>query len=228
MRKFWGFYDNGTYRVGCNGATVYVYDSQDNEVAKFKDFPYAYKGMFMPGRNIIVIKSTEGYLGFYDLDALELMQKIVITRIGAQDEGFSFTLDGRFFYNIEKPQFSTATQLAIYETETFTKVNTLFSDRKELVLCHIEFDNESEKCYTLGFMRDETGVFDFGFIGLLNVEGADICEIKRMERSQYNYVNGYKNWELRGFTEKSLEWNYDLRNLEKIEPVSLKSTYWSM
>lgn len=27
MKNFWGFYDNGTYRVGCNGATVYIYDS---------------------------------------------------------------------------------------------------------------------------------------------------------------------------------------------------------
>ena len=28
---FVGFYDNGTYRVGCSGTTVYVFDRDGNE-----------------------------------------------------------------------------------------------------------------------------------------------------------------------------------------------------
>ena len=36
---------------------------------------------------MIAVKSTEGFLGFYDLDSLALIKKITVTRIGAQDEG---------------------------------------------------------------------------------------------------------------------------------------------
>ena len=75
MRKFWGFYQNESYSVGCNGSTVYVYDKVGKEIAKFKDFPYAYKATFMPGKNIIAVKSTEGYIGFYDLNSLSLIKK---------------------------------------------------------------------------------------------------------------------------------------------------------
>ena len=48
MRKFYGFFDNGTFKVGCNGGSIYVYDqngdlSEDNvkqvkqelEIAKY-------------------------------------------------------------------------------------------------------------------------------------------------------------------------------------------------
>ena len=43
------------------------YDKAGNELAKFRDIPYAYTAAFMPGKNIIAVKSTEGRLGFYDL-----------------------------------------------------------------------------------------------------------------------------------------------------------------
>ncbi|MCI9446129.1 MAG: hypothetical protein HFH36_01805 [Lachnospiraceae bacterium] len=48
MRNFWGFYDNGIYRVGCNGATIYVYGQDRKELGRFKDIPYAYCGAFQP------------------------------------------------------------------------------------------------------------------------------------------------------------------------------------
>lgn len=111
MRKFWGFYDNGTYRVGCNGGTVYIYNSQNKEIAKFKGFPYAYKA---------------------------------------------------------------------------------------------------------------------AFIGLLNVEEADFTDIKRLETGQYDYADAYKSWEINGFTEKSLQWKRELRDLKTITPISLKDIYNSI
>ncbi|CDE05638.1 putative uncharacterized protein [Anaerotruncus sp. CAG:390] len=124
MRRFWGFYQNGSYSVGCNGKTVYIFDKAGKEIARFNDFPYAYSAAFMPGKNIIAVKSTGGVLGFYDLDSLSLLKKITVTKIGAQDEGFGFSTDGSFFYNIEKPVCSTRTQLGIYETNSFTKIHT--------------------------------------------------------------------------------------------------------
>ena len=101
MKKFWGYYDNGEYRIGCNGSAIYVYDRNNNELIRYKDIPYVYVGAFKPGTNIFIAKSTEGYLAVYDLDQDELKKKIAITRIGAQDEGFAFSPDGVFFYNIE-------------------------------------------------------------------------------------------------------------------------------
>lgn len=52
MRKFVGYYDNGTYRVGCNGAAIYVYNQNNQELARFKDIKYAYRGKFLPDSNI--------------------------------------------------------------------------------------------------------------------------------------------------------------------------------
>ena len=83
MRKFWGFYKNRSYSVGCNGGSIYIYGQNGKELAKFKDFPYAYTAAFKPNSNIVAVKSTEGYLGFYDLDSLSLIKKIIVTRLGA-------------------------------------------------------------------------------------------------------------------------------------------------
>lgn len=57
----------------------------------------------------------------YNLDALSLIRKITETQIGAQDEGCAFSPDGILFYNIEKPIYSTRTQLDIYNTVLFKK-----------------------------------------------------------------------------------------------------------
>lgn len=222
MRRFWGYYDNGKYRVGCNGQTVYVYDQNNKELARFKDIIYAYSGKFLPGKNIIIIKSTEGSLAVYDLDKLELIKKIIITRIGAQDEGFTFSPDGKRFYNIEKPTVSTETQLTIYQTSDFTVAETLFADRTDLVLSDIEFDEESEQCYILGFMRNHKGTYDYGFIGqLVNNE---IINIKKLDYDAFDYIEEYKKWESSGFTDRQLEWSM-LKDKEKIVPITLRDEW---
>lgn len=111
-----------------------MYGSKGEELAKFRHFPYAYTATFKPNSNIIAVKSTEGFLGFYDLDSLSLIKKITVTRLGAPDEGFAFTPDGRYFCNIEKPVNSCQTQLGIYDGASFDKVNTLFADEQKTVL----------------------------------------------------------------------------------------------
>ncbi|HWR64626.1 MAG TPA: hypothetical protein VN364_00760, partial [Bellilinea sp.] len=62
MRNFWGYYENGKYRVGCTGGTVYIYDSENNELAKFRDVKNAYTAKFLPNTNTIVVKTTGGSL----------------------------------------------------------------------------------------------------------------------------------------------------------------------
>ncbi|MDE6780008.1 MAG: hypothetical protein K2J40_00920 [Ruminococcus sp.] len=224
MRKFWGFYKNESYNVGCSGGTVYIYDSNGTELKKFRDFPYAYKAAFMPDSNIIAVKSTAGYIGFYDLEKLSLIKKHIVTRRGAQDEGFVFSSDGKFFYNIEKPILSTQTQLGIYETASFNKINTLFADNKKMVLQHLEIDKETGICYVLGFMRDGIGIFDYGFAGVFDYEKQIIDNIRVIDKG-YGYLKGYKDWELSGFTDKSLEWNYSLKDLEEIKPITIREVF---
>ena len=225
MRKFWGFYKNEFYSVGCNGKTVYIYDANGKELAKFRDFPYAYTAVFKPNSNIIAVKSTVGYLGFYDLDSLSLIKKITVTRIGSQDEGFAFTPDGKSFYNIEKPVRSTRTQLGIYDTESFEKVRTLFTDERKMVLKNLEFDNGTGIAYVLGFMRDDAdGVFEYGFVGKLDVESGSVTNLHALDKKQYHYLRWYKSWENDGFTEKSLKWN-PLNEIKHIEETSIKAVF---
>lgn len=139
MRKFWGFYDNGRYRVACSGTNIYVYDHNGKELGKFRDISYAYTGAFKPGTNIFVAKSTEGALAVYDLDVMKLVKKILITRVGAQDEGFAFSPDGTLFYNIEKTVDSTRTQLTIYRTSDFTVCHVYFTLQIIIYTCITAF-----------------------------------------------------------------------------------------
>lgn len=229
MRKFWGYYENDTFHVGCSGGTVYICDSQNRELAKFKDFPYAYTAAFMPGRNIIAVKSTAGYLGFYDLDRLTLIRKIRATKLGAQDEGFAFSADGKYFYNIEKPRSNLYTQLGIYETETFAKINTLFPDENDMVLKYLETDTETGICYAMGYMRKpKDGICNRPFIGIFDREHSRITDMRMPDAKTYGYLEAYKSWEMQGCTERALQWNYGLKSLETVTPVSVRETYHSI
>lgn len=215
MKKFYGFFDNGKYKVGCNGGSIYVYDQNENELIRFKGLSCASRGAFRPGTNIFVAKSTVGSLWVYDLDKLSLMRKINITRIGAQDEGFAFTPEGDLFYNIEKPVLSTRTQLSVYDGTTFDKIATYFADEEKMHLNYIEtYENE---VYVFGFMRDEHGIYDHGFTA--KFENGSVRDIRRVDSYEYPitdwtpwslrkntdccYLKIYKNWETCGFAEKS-------------------------
>ena len=61
MRKFYGFFDNRKYKVGCNGGTIYVYDQNETELTRFKGLSCTYRGAFRPGTNRFIAKSTYDY-----------------------------------------------------------------------------------------------------------------------------------------------------------------------
>ncbi|MBQ9135226.1 MAG: WD40 repeat domain-containing protein [Lachnospiraceae bacterium] len=222
MRSFWGLYKNEKYRVGCNGNTIYIYDMDNKEIGKFKDIKYAYVGAFQPDSNIFVAKSTEGSLAIYDLDKMELIKKIVITKIGAQDEGFAFSLDGAYFYNIEKPIRSTKTQLTIYRTSDYEVVKVILKENDFMVLESLEFDAHTGEGYVQGFIRNASGVMDYGFIGKLVDE--NIWGMKRIEGKRYDYISAYKKWELSGFSKKKLEYSR-MKTYSEKPHISLKQIY---
>ncbi len=210
MRKFYGFFDNGTYKVGCNGGTIYVYDKHETELARFKGLSCTYRGAFRPGTNLFVAKSTCGTLAVYDLDALCLFKKINYTRVGAQDEGFAFSTSGDLFYNIEKPMTSTRTQLTVYDGTSFDKIAVYFADNETMCLQYIETYDDA--VYVFGFMRNRSGVYDHSFAAQL-VNG-ELKEIRRIRSNAYpitdwspwehndcRYLAIYKEWETEGFSE---------------------------
>lgn len=225
MRKFWGICSNDKYKVGCSGASVYIYDSNDNELKIFKDAPYTYRAKFKPSTNVLVAKSTAGFLLIYDLNELKLLKKIKASQIGSQDDGFAFTIDGKYLYNIERPVSSTKTRLTVYSMEDYSIVKRLFENDEKIVLKNLDFDDNGT-CYLLGFMRNEEGVFDYGFISKL--KDGKLDDLRRLECTQYKYLDDYKDWEDCGFSDKKLQWIYSLKNLEIIEKVTIIDTYNSL
>jgi len=206
MRKFWGFYDNGVYKVGCNGQTMYLYDVENRELAKFRDIAYAYCGAFKPNSNIFVLRSTDGRIAVYDCDERKLFLKFRFSNIDySQDDGFCFSPDGKYFINIERIHSSTQTRLSIYETDTFSPVKRLFEDDEQLVLRNIEYQSIKNEYLVLFFMRGDDGVYSQGYVGTLI--GNDIINILPLSSKAYDFLRSYKSLQLSGFTEKSMEWS---------------------
>ncbi|MCL2547389.1 MAG: hypothetical protein FWE06_09470 [Oscillospiraceae bacterium] len=223
MPNFWSYITNDKYAVGCTGQTVYVYDALGNEIARFKDLTYAYKAMFCPEHDTFVVKTTEGRLAVYSLNRMKLIKKFRFSKIDAgQDDGFCFSSDGKYFYNIERHIDGYNSCLSVYETSKFNKVKQLFLSDSAIVLEYIEYDDALGGLFVLGFMRGESGVIDYGFAAALN--GDDLANITRLADDQYYYVLGYKSLEIMGFTLLAKECSslpYDGYDLENIEHIKL-------
>lgn len=206
MRKFWGFYDNGTYKVGCNGATMYLYNSNNYELAKFKDIPYAYQGAFKPESNIFILRSTEGRIAVYDCDEKKLLNKFRFSDVDhSQHDGFCFSADGKYFLNIERIRSCVSTRLSIYETQLFSPVKRLFDDDNSLVLSDIEYNVFENRYYILFFVRDSQGVYKQGYVGELKEN--QILHRQPLDSKAYHFLESYKSLQASCFTEKSMEWS---------------------
>ncbi len=224
MKKYQGYAQNEKFKVGLNGKTVYIFDNDENELARFQDAPYMYRGKFIPNSNTLVVKSTAGWLLFYDLDRLTLIQKIRFSNIGSQDGNFAITQDGKYLYNIEAPDYSTKTQLTKYDLRTLKPIITSFHNSDNIVLKYIEISNET--IFLFGFMRDDKGNKDYGFIGQYKEIGEKcmLREGKRIADVIYDKIRQYKGCEDFGFTKKSLEYR-GLEKIEDLEPYTLSGVY---
>jgi len=234
MKKYYGFFNNGKYKVGCNGGSIYVFDQEDVELARFKGLSNTYKGAFHPEENIFVAKSVGGLIVVYDLDRLSLIRKINI-HASAQDEGFAFSATGNLFYNIEKPVTSTQTQLTVYDGLTFEKKAIYFENEEKIFLQHIE--TYPEVMYLFGFIRGDNGVGKYPFAAkFANGEILDIREIRSKFYetpgrwmiwfdTDYEYVKTYKDWELHGFSEKEAQSHECLLQTPQPPKVTIKQIW---
>ena len=116
-KKFIGFVRNRRFQVGCTG-TVYIYDSDGAELARFRDIPYGYTPLLCPAKDLLAVKSPAGMLAFYDLNELKLLKKLRFGFKGAQDDGFAFSADGRYLYNLERPTGYGYNRISCYDTDT--------------------------------------------------------------------------------------------------------------
>jgi len=206
---------------------VYVYDASGKELARFKDITYAYTPMFCPGQGMFVVKSTDGRLAVYSLDEMRLIKKFRFSKVdGAQNGGFCFSRDGKYFYHAEihrdSPNLRLSSCLSIYETSGFNRVQQLFLSESALELDHIECDADSGGLFVLGFMRNKEGVFDYGFAAAL--ENDQLTYVTRINFDRHLYILGYKKLEAMGFTPKAKQWSilrYKGCNLEQLEHVKL-------
>lgn len=224
MKKYQGYAQNEKFKVGLNGKTVYIFDNDENELARFQDAPYMYRGKFIPNTNTLVVKSTAGWLLFYDLDNLVLIKKIRFSNIGSQTKNFAITQDGKYLYNVESPNYSTRTQLTKYDLGTLKPVITSFHNSETIFLKYVEISNETT--FLFGFMRDDKGIKDYGFISQYKEIG-EKCMLqdgKRIADAVYEKISQYKDCEDFGFTQKSLEYS-GLEKIEDLEPYTLSRVY---
>lgn len=98
----------------------------------------------------------------------------------------------------------------------------MFENDEKIVLKNLEFD-KNNICFLLGFMRNDAGVFDHGFIAKL--VSNNLKDIKILDEDKYEYLLAFKNWEDHGFSDKALEWSSKLKNLETIEKTTIIDTY---
>lgn len=225
MPRFWSYISNGQYSVGCTGQTVYVYNSEGTELAKFKDIKYGYTPLFSPDGEKLVVKSTEGRLAVYSLTEMRLLKKFRFTKEhGGQDYNMCFSPDGKLFYNIEVHPYDTSYgsisfAVGIYETENYTLLQRLFLEDPVIQPTAFQWDAESEILYILGHRgwRD-----DFHpFVAIL--EENSLCDLYEVSEREFDFYYGFLSSASTGFTKQCKDWSplkYQGYDLEKVQSES--------
>ena len=217
MKKFWGYVTCGEFSAGCTGGTVYIFDKDHAEIARFKDLTYGYTPMFSPDGKILVVKSAGGRMAVYSMESMALLKKFRFSKVdGSQDDGFCFSPDGKYFLNIERHEDSLHTAVSVYDTADFSLVRRIMSS-DTMMLDHIEYDHAAKTYYVLGFLRDARRMMDKGFIATF--DGYHLENIVTIKRSEHFFYRFYKQLEMLGFTQKAYEWSYLDMDLEKLKAL---------
>lgn len=216
MKKFWAYISNGKYSVGTTGQTVYLFDENGNEINRFRDITYAYTPMFSPDGKLFVVKSTEGRLAVYSLETFSLIKKFRFSKVdGAQDEGFCFSPDGKYFINIELQGDDLHSAVSVYNTDDFSRVSQLLLE-ESVMLDHIEFDYNTNEYYVLGVVHGDV-------IHGLVAKYKDNSVVDKIEiaESEYDFYRSYMALKMSGFTEKTYEWSYMDDELDELKSMNL-------
>ncbi|MBQ7646582.1 MAG: hypothetical protein IJS94_04870 [Clostridia bacterium] len=228
MRNFWSFIGNDKYDIGCTGQTVYLYDKQGVELAKFKDLPYAYTAAVSPKGDIFVVKTTEGRMAVYSFDPPSLIKKFRFSKVGgAQDDNFCFSADGSELYNIERHIDSVKTALSVYDTSDFSLKRRILDTDFSTVLSGIENGEKAGEYYVLGYFRGETGAAKKSFVAKLT--GSELHDIVCIPDTDYFFFESYVSLRMSGFTKMKYEWSYFLnKDLDELKAADQRlSQLWN-
>ena len=185
MPRFVSYISNGIYDIGCTGQTVYVYDKNGTELAKFKDLIYAYYAVISPCGDILVVKSTDGRLAVYSLEGLSLVKKFRFSKVNyAQDDGFCFSADGKYFINIERQIDELHSVISVYDTSDFGVISQISLGDSGMVQAIEQVDGEF---YVLGFWRDTNLIITQNFVA--KYKDGKICESVNITQNEYEYYN---------------------------------------
>lgn len=219
MPSFWTYITNGKYSVGCTGQTVYVYDKDGNEKARFKDLTYAYCAEISPDSKTLAVKATDGRLAVYSLEKMKLIKKFRFSKVdGGHHEGFCFSADGSFLFNLESHGDGFERCLALYETENFNLIRQLFYG-KEMYLSCIEYDAAFDSYFVIGILYRKFRKNKYFAAEFKDDELKNVTDIKEKE---YDFYNKFKDLEKSGFTKKKYRWSYMDESLEELSSQKLK------
>ena len=212
MKKFWSYIENDKYGVGCTGQTVYVCDQNGEELASFKGLRYAYVSAFSPLGDIFVVKSKEGILAVYSLESLSLIKKIRYSKLDAQDDGFCFSPDGKYFINLERQGEVLNSAISVYDTSDFSKISQVLLG-EHMMVSHIEAING--EYYVLGFLRGDDRVITNGFVAKFTDN--EIKDILTISESEHLFYICYLDLKMAGFAEEAYASYFFDMELDKLK-----------
>ena len=124
---------------------------------------------------------------------------------GSQDDGYTFSLDGAHFYNIERQNNSCNSAISVYDTSNFSRINIYLAEDEDINPDFIEYD-KTGNLFVLGFCRGENGVFCHGFIAKFS-EAQGLTDTYKLSYDDYRFYHNFKNLERSGFTDKAKQWS---------------------
>ena len=195
------------YIIQCTprGRTVYVYDSNENEIAKFQDMKHTYQCLISPDETHFVLLSLCGTLGIYSTEEMKLIKKV---RYGSddQDGGFCFSNDGKKLYLIEHVCKNSRmySRLISYNTFSYDKKHVEF-ERLDIELLSIAPTKNNDELLLLGYKRDREGLGVLNFMARFKQSQIlDIRYIKDLPSDWVSYDIQRKANELGSPTESTI------------------------
>lgn len=220
MPSFWSYIGNGEHSVGCTGQSVYLYDKNGTELARFRGLRYVYQAAISPRGDHFVTKSAEGILAVYSIDPPAMIKKFRCSKTDCgADEGFCFSADGSVLYNIEHNIGQFRTEISVYDTADYSLKRRILDSDGSLMLTGIENGKDGDEIFLLGYYRNDEGIADRYFVGKLI--GDELRETVFVPYKDYNYFFWYLELRRFGFTKKKYEWSYMEEDLDSLKAADL-------
>ena len=121
----------------------------------------------------------------YSLKTLSLIKKFRYSQVNyAQDDGFCFSADGKYFINIERQGDDLHSAISVYDTAGFSRVSQFLLGDIGMLEDIEQVDGE---LYVIGFWRNSDLIITENFVAKYT-EGK-ISEPVNITKNEYEYYN---------------------------------------